>query len=88
MTSKAKRNSTKPATGKEIMAITGLEEDEFITAILNIGATPAEVMLAFQWLENEDRKCPESRISMDNKIKNVCEILEARRDLNKIAEHL
>ncbi len=88
MTMKAKNKSLLPATGKDIKTITGLEDNGLIASILGIGATPAEVMLAFQWLENGDCKCPETRKSMDIKIKQVCDILEAHRDMNDMSERL
>ncbi len=86
MTRKLGYKSGKPATGEEIKAITGLEDHGYITAVLKTGATPAQVLQAFQWLESGEHK--NSLNSMDSAVRCVCEILEANEEMNVIAEHL
>ena len=79
MTKKAEK-----ATSGQIAKITGLEDDGFITAILRLGPTAAEVRQAFQCMD--DGEC--SLLSLNSNVQRICEILEAQRELNDLSERL
>lgn len=79
-----KRNKEKVATSSQIAKITGLEDHGYISAILSLGATVAEVREAFQCMD-----CAESRSACSNgNILRICEILEAQQELNELAERI
>lgn len=78
-------NQNKPATGKEIASITGLEDDGFITVILSLGATAAEVTQAFEYFENEEKTISHS---LGGNVQRIYEILEEHDELNNLSERL
>lgn len=78
--------SKQPATGNDIKTITGLEDHGFITAILALGATPKQVLQAFEWFQAEEKDIttgPDIAIA-----KRVYEILKENQEMCDICERL
>ena len=49
------QNRTQPATASEIVRIIGAADDALITEIIDTGATAAEVLEAFTWMNADDQ---------------------------------
>lgn len=65
------------ATASEIRGIVGALEDNVITGIVAVGATPDEVREAQAWLTSDDYLHRELRHSLRGRAAEVFEILEA-----------
>ncbi len=70
-----KTPAERPATGDEIRQILGPTDDEQVMAILETGATVAEVMEAFEWLSGDDRLGTELEHTRRGRAGAVYEIL-------------
>ena len=77
--------SKQPATGNDIKTITGLEDHGFITAILASGATPAQVLQAFEWLEADENPASGSDMAL---VKRVYEILKEKQEMCNLCERI
>lgn len=75
----------KPATLNQIRSITGLEDDGFITAILELGATPTDVRAAVECLENDELI---ASYSVNSMVQRICEILQVHQELDDLSERL
>jgi hypothetical protein len=73
---KAHRSHKKPATDGDIRAIAGPLGDDIIAAILETGATRAEVMQAFDWLEESYYTMSTFMRPMNERVRRVYEILD------------
>ena len=70
------QDSTQPATAAEIVDITGPLEDSVVVAILDTGATPAEVLEAYTWANADDQIGTELDHGPRGAVVRVCEILQ------------
>jgi len=70
----------KMATSQDIRGVLGPIDDEIVTAILGIRASPAEVMAAFEWLNDDDYMGAELKKSMSDNVQRIYEILQSDRD--------
>lgn len=61
----------------EIIRIAGAIDDESIAAIEGMGATPAELIEAMNWLANDDALISEGHHMPVGRIAGLVEILEA-----------
>ncbi len=73
---KMRRSHEKSATGGDIRAIAGPLDDDIIAAILHTGATRAEVMQAFGWLEESHYTLSTTVRPMNERVRRVYEILD------------
>jgi hypothetical protein len=84
---KAHRSHEKTATGREVRDIAGPLNDDIVAAILETGATRAEVMQAFDWLEESRYTMSAFMRPMNERVRRVYEILDYASngvDLDKI----
>lgn len=72
--------ATKQATGQEIRKILGPADDEVVRAIQDIGASPMEVLQAFEWLEDDNFMGKNLKKPMASKTRRVYELLVEDRD--------
>jgi hypothetical protein len=80
-----KSRSEHVVTANQISSITGVQDDGFVTAILNLGPSQADIIMALQSLENNELK---ASLSMNSIVQHICEILKAHNDLNELGERL
>ncbi|HKT84882.1 MAG TPA: hypothetical protein VJQ77_02220 [Novosphingobium sp.] len=62
---------------EEIIRIAGTIDDESVTAIEAMDATPAELMEAMNWLANDEALVSEGRHMPAGRIARLVDILEA-----------
>lgn len=74
-----KAKSVKPATDREITSILGSADDDLVMAIRNTGASPQEVLHAFEWL-NDDSSMGKAAKKVTGNIQRVYEILQEDLD--------
>lgn len=67
---------TRPATASEIVDILGPLDDAVLLQILQSGATAAEVLEAFTWINADDQIGTELEHGPRGAVGRVCEILE------------
>lgn len=75
-----KRPAPKPASEAEIRRILGPVDDEVVIDILRTGATTNEVQRAYTWLYGNNDIDIEAMRALDERARNVYEILENDRD--------
>lgn len=73
---KVHRGHEKAASRGEIRDITGPLHEDIITAILQSGATRAEIMEAFDWLEESHYTLSAFMKPMNERVRSVYEILD------------
>jgi len=73
---KIRRSHEKSATGDEIRDITGPLGNDIIAAIQETGATRAEVLQAFDWLEESHYTLSTFMRPMNERVRRVYEILD------------
>jgi hypothetical protein len=71
------KQSPRPATAAQIIAILGPLEDDLVMRILATGATPAEVLEAFTWATADDQIGTELERRPRGAAARVYEILKA-----------
>lgn len=74
----AEMSDRKAATAEEICSITGEVEDSVLTSILATGATSAEVLEAFTWLNADDALRKQVKHPPQGVAGDVYEILAAQ----------
>jgi len=67
---------TKSATRREIVEIVGPLDDAVLLEILRSGATAAEVLEAFTWVNANDQIATETEHGPRGAVLRVCEILQ------------
>jgi hypothetical protein len=70
--------SAQPATRQDIIDIVGPLDDAVLLEILQSGATAAEVLEAFTWINADDQIATETAHGPRDAVLRVCEILERR----------
>jgi hypothetical protein len=75
-TAKKMHRPEKSATSSDIRTIVGPLDNDIINAILQTGATRAEVLQAFDWLEESHYTLSTLMRPMNERVRRVYEILD------------
>lgn len=70
------KSGPQPATRQEIIDIVGPLDDAVVLEILRSGATAAEVLEAFTWVNANDQVGTETEHGPRGAVLRICEILE------------
>lgn len=74
------KSNEKQATVMDVRAIVGHLDDVIIEAILHTTATPNEILQAMEWLEENYYTRASSTRRMDERVRNVYNILDYERN--------
>jgi len=70
------KSETQPATRQEIIDIVGSLDDAVLLEILRAGATAADVLEAFTWVNANDQIATEIERGPRGAVLQVCEIMQ------------
>ncbi len=85
MATSLRQVKTRPATCCEIRDMFGgCENDDLVMNIRHIGASPEEILQAFEWLDNDGYAGASFRRRMDNNLCRIYDLVQYER--NKFTE--